>query len=149
MLLALTHKNYWFAKDFFKTKKKALFQLLRRGEWLPRDGTEQKAVDLRELRRVEGQVFQHLVIRYLRTWGHSFGISGLSPHAAIPTAACTGEQDPYASSPVTISQSTIPKLYALLIQLSLVFSGSPAIIWFQPFHKLQSTTAFPIESTYA
>ena len=41
--------------------------------------------------RFDGQLFQHLVIRDLRICGQSLGISGLSPQAAIPTAACTGE----------------------------------------------------------
>lgn len=41
--------------------------------------------------RFEGQLFQHLFISDRRSWGQESGMSGLSPHAAIPTAACTGE----------------------------------------------------------
>jgi len=82
--------------------------------------------------RLEGVLFQHFVIMYFRVCWQSFGISGLSPHAAMPTAAWTGENEEYAASPVTISQITIPKLYTLLIHVSVTFSGSPAIICSQP-----------------
>lgn len=41
--------------------------------------------------RFEGELFQHLIISDRRSWGQESGMSGLSPHAAIPTAACTGE----------------------------------------------------------
>ena len=41
--------------------------------------------------RFEGQLFQHLSISDRRSCGQESGMSGLSPHAAIPTAACTGE----------------------------------------------------------
>lgn len=79
--------------------------------------------------RLEGQLFQHLIIRFLRSWGQSLGISGLSPQAAIPTAAWTGEKALYAISPVTISHNIIPKLYTLLIHVSVMLSGSPAMIY--------------------
>jgi len=46
----------------------------------------------------------------------------------MPTAAWTGENEEYAASPVTISQTTMPKLYTLLIQVSVTVSGSPAMI---------------------
>lgn len=82
--------------------------------------------------RFDGQLFQHLIIKDFRVDGQSFGISGLRPQAAIPTAACTGEYASYAASPVTISHITIPKLYTLLIHVSLTLSGSPAIICAKP-----------------
>lgn len=41
--------------------------------------------------RFEGQLFQHFIISDRRICGQESGISGLSPQAAIPTAACTGE----------------------------------------------------------
>lgn len=82
--------------------------------------------------RFDGLLFQHLVIREFKIFGQSLGISGLRPHAAIPTAACTGEYAAQAASPVTISQIIIPKLYTLLIHVSVTFSGSPEMICSQP-----------------
>lgn len=60
--------------------------------------------------RFDGQLFQHFIISDLSTCGQSLGISGLNPQAAMPTAAWTGEYEEYAASPVTISQTSMPKL---------------------------------------
>ncbi|MFS7945819.1 hypothetical protein Hanom_Chr06g00528611 [Helianthus anomalus] len=67
-------------------------------------------------------------------------MSGLSPHAAIPTVACTGDSAAYAASPVIISHTTIPKLNTLLIHVSVTVSGSPAMICAQTTNQLLMIT---------